>query len=264
MSGRESRSGRPRICGVVPAAGLGTRLGSGTPKVFVPILPGLTIWQAVQRTLALVTDHIVLVLSPDGLAHARAHPELLPKETARDVSLGTQTRPLGMGDAVFCCSELWVEYDSIFVVWGDQFNLSRQTLEACVDIQGRLPPPSFVLPLVRMAKPYVEYLFDGAGRLATVRQSREGDTCADGGLADVGAFLLSGGPALLAEWNRYRAHGGLSAQTREVNFLPFLVHLSTSAGWAVGTYETRNTAEAVGINTPEDLEFARQSLAKPT
>jgi bifunctional UDP-N-acetylglucosamine pyrophosphorylase/glucosamine-1-phosphate N-acetyltransferase len=113
-----------------------------------------------------------------------------------------------------------------------------------------------------METPYVEYVFDSAERLMEVRQSREGDMCAANGFADLGTFLLSGGEPLLAEWRRYRKSGAGGARTGEINFLPFLVHLSTVAGWAVNRYEASDPAEAIGINTPEELAFARRLLEK--
>jgi hypothetical protein len=97
--------------------------------------------------------------------------------------------------------------------------------------------------------------------LTHIRQSREGDACKPGGLSDVGVFLLSGGAALIGEWTRYRKECTIGSMTGEINFLPFLVHLS-SIGWPVNRYETNDPAEAIGINTPEDLAFARQLLQK--
>jgi len=115
---------------------------------------------------------------------------------------------------------------------------------------------------VRAPRPYVEYVFDSSGRLTCLRQSREGDLCEPGGFSDIGVFLLSGGRALCEEWLRYRAGSAPGSVTGEINFLPFLVHLSSTAGWPVVRYETDDPDEAVGINTPEDLAFARHLLQK--
>jgi len=114
---------------------------------------------------------------------------------------------------------------------------------------------------VRQARPYVEYIFDGDW-LTKVRQSREGDACTPNGFSDVGVFLLSGGEALRAEWQRYRATTAGGSVTGEVNFLPFLAHLSMVARWPVNRYETSDAAEAIGINTPEELALARERWAK--
>ena len=249
-----------RVCAVVPAAGRGSRLGSTSPKIFTEILRGFTIWDAVRRNLAPVVDQLVLVLSPDGHDYVATHHDRFKSGAFDRTQLGLQSSPLGMGDAIFGAAGLWRDYDSILIVWGDQFNVSPGTYRECLRIHAAQPTPALTLPLVRVAQPYVEYVFDNAGRLITVRQTREGDQCAPGGFADVGVFLLSAGAPLLAVWRDYLDLGARGTATGEINFLPFLIHLSQQAGWPVGRHEVSDPAEAVGINTPADLAFARQLL----
>jgi bifunctional UDP-N-acetylglucosamine pyrophosphorylase/glucosamine-1-phosphate N-acetyltransferase len=256
-----------KICAVVPAAGRGSRLGGDAPKVFVPILPSLTVWDAIRNVLGEVSDRIVLILSPDGREFISTNRAQFPEEKFAKTEIATQLQPLGMGDAIFGAAKLWREYDNILVVWGDQFNLSLETLRACAKLQAPQKKPAVTLPVVRIEKPYVEYVFDAKDRLTEVKQSREGDDCRTGGLADVGVFLLSGGEPLMEEWSRYQKSRLAGSVTGEVNFLPFLAHLSSVAGWPVSRYETGDAAEAVGINTPEDLAFARalfQARTRPS
>ena len=251
-----------RVCAVVPAAGRGSRLGADIPKVFVEIMPGFTIWDAVRRNLAPVVDQLVLVLSPQGHDYVAAHRDHFQPAAFDRTALGLQSSPLGMGDAIFGAAGLWRDFDDILIVWGDQFNVSPPTYRACLRVHAILPAPALTMPLVRVPQPYVEYVFDAADRLTAVRQSREGDVCAPHGFADVGVFLLSAGPPLLVAWQSYLAQGSRGASTGEINFLPFLVHLAKQANWPVGRYETSDPAEAIGINTPADLAFARQILQK--
>lgn len=249
------------ICAVVPAAGRGSRLGGNIPKVFVPILPSLTVWDALHRQLVNVADRIVLVLSPQGNAYVAENREQLGEDRFRNTTISIQREPKGMGDAVFCVADEWRGCDVLLVVWGDQFNVSLQTLQECLRIHTAHPSPTVTLPLVSVANPYVEYVFDARQQLVAVRQSREGDACAPGGLADVGVFVLTGGDQLIDAWTRYQAGSLISRQTREVNFLPFLTYLSTNVGWSVLQYQSTNPAEALGINTVEDLTLARQILS---
>jgi len=254
-----SSSARRRICAIVPAAGRGTRLSADVPKVFVPILPNLTIWDAVRDKLLQVTTPIILILSPDGLSYRRNNPAAFKPESFNNTTVALQSSPLGMGDAIFGAADLWREFDDLLIVWGDQFNLSLRTLNACIELHASHEKPALTLPLVRVPRAYVEYVFDSSGRLTHIRQSREGDACEPGGLSDVGVFLLTGGAALIREWTLYREKCMTGSVTGEINFLPFLVHLS-SIGWPVNRYETNDPAEAIGINTPEDLAFARQLI----
>jgi len=235
-------------------------LGADVPKVFVPILPGVTIWDAVHGTLSPVADRIVLVLSPDGNTYVEKNRAAFSPQSFDKTTLALQPAPLGMGDAIFGVADLWRDDDDLLVVWGDQFNLSLRTLSACLLLHAAQEKPALTLPVVRAPRPYVEYVFDTSGRLVGLRQSREGDVCEPGGFSDIGVFLLSGGRALCDEWRRYRADSTHGSVTGEINFLPFLVHLSSTAGWPVGRYETDDPDEAVGINTPGDLAFARRLL----
>ena len=250
------------MCAVVPAAGRGTRLGAEEPKVFVPLLPGFTIWDALHENLAPLVDRIVLVLSREGGGFWNQNRAGFTSDSFEKTSIAMQPAPLGMADAIFGAADFWRGHDNLLVVWGDQFNLSRETLEACAALQARREGPALTLPVVRVPKPYVEYVFDLEGALVEVRQSREGDVCAPNGLADLGTFFLSGGDALFAEWERYCSAAAAGSLTGEVNFLPFLVHLSTVAGWPVNRYEVHDPAEGLGINTPEDLALARELLQK--
>lgn len=250
------------LCAVVPAAGRGSRLGTGVPKVFVPLTPSLTIWDAIHARLAPFAGRIVLVLSPHGHDFVAANRAGFPPEKFSQTELALQPEPRGMGDAIFGAADCWSGFDDLLVVWGDQCNLSAATLQACLELHAAQKKPTLTLPLVRVPEPYVEYRFDSAGRLAEIRQSREGEACAPDGLADIGMFLLSGGEPLLEEWRRYRARGEAGSKTGEINFLPFLVHLSRNASWNTARYESPDPAEALGINTPEDLALARRLLQK--
>ena len=250
------------LCAVVPAAGRGTRLAAEAPKIFVPILPGLTSWDVLHEKLLSVADHIVLVLSPTGQDFVSTRPEMFRADSFERTEIGLQEKPLGMGEAIFGSAELWREYREVFIVWGDQVNLAVETLRACLRLHAAQKVPALTLPVVRAEQPYVEYIFDAADRLTEIRQSREGDVCQPGGFSDLGAFLLRGGPGLIDEWQRYLSLAPAGALTGEINFLPFLVHLSTQAGWPVARYVSDDPNEAMGINTPADLALTRELMQK--
>ena len=235
-----------RICAVIPAAGRGTRLGANGPKILTPLTDTQTVWDILHGRLAPLVDHIHLVLSPEGAADFPA----LPANVSRSI----QPAPTGMGDAIFRGLEVWSHYDAVLIVWGDQVFVSEDTLSrAIADLKN--PRQHAVLPVTRMATPYVEYVFDGE-RLTQVLQSREGDATTPNGLSDVGTFLL-GTEGLQAAWQDYLATALHGSQTGEVNFLPLLPFLS-QMGWRVQPLEVSDATEARGINTPDDLDFFRQ------
>lgn len=231
------------ICAVIPAAGRGTRLGSSIPKVFAPLTPDETVWAVLHQKLSPLVDHIHLVLSPEGAAMA---------PMADNVSIGIQSCPTGMGDAIFGGYDVWSGYDAILVVWGDQVFVSHDTLAR--SIAARALDRSIALPVTRMARPYVEYVFD-QGCLTKVLQTREGDLTTPNGFSDVGTFLLATA-GLKDAWDSYRVDAGRGSATGEINFLPFLPWLAAQ-GWAITPVEVADATEARGINTQEDLEFFR-------
>ncbi|MCK2216976.1 NTP transferase domain-containing protein [Actinomadura sp. ATCC 31491] len=244
------------VCAVVPAAGRGTRLGAGVPKIMIEVADGVTLWHLLHRRLREAARHVHVVLSPDGEGPFRtlAAADL----DGGGVSVSVQERPTGMGDAIFGpAARHWAAYGTILVVWGDQANLSPATVRA---VLAAHPGKGMTLPLVPMPDPYVEYELAG-GELVRVRQSREGEECRPGGLSDVGVFCLAT-DGLAAAWARYAAGAGRGAATGEVNFLPFLAHLSAAERWPVTVVPVRDPAEARGVNTAEDLEFARRAYLR--
>ncbi|GAA3215168.1 NTP transferase domain-containing protein [Actinocorallia longicatena] len=238
-------------CAVIPAAGRGTRLGLGVPKILVEVVEGVTVWDLLYRRLAGRVDHVHVVLSPEGepLFRERA---AAPIGTGR-VSVSVQPEPDGMGGAIFGAAPFWSGHADILVVWGDQANLSEETVRRVLEA----PPAGLVLPLVPMADPYVEYETEGE-RLLAVRQSREGEPTRPGGLSDVGVFRL-GTRGLERAWRDYLAEAAPGALTGEVNFLPFLPWLSGLPGRPVRVVEVTDPEEARGINTEADLEFVRRA-----
>ncbi|MBO3747533.1 NTP transferase domain-containing protein [Streptosporangiaceae bacterium NEAU-GS5] len=242
------------MCAVIPAAGRGTRLGHDVPKIMLALADGVTVWDVLTRRLRPWTKHVHVVLSPAGEAPFR---RLARAEIERgDVSVSVQDVPRGMGDAVFGAADHWKRYDAILVTWGDQANLAAETVRRVTSAHSR----GLTLPLVPMRDPYVEYEMAGH-RLLRVRQSREGDACRPGGLSDVGMFCLST-DGLAAAWAGYLGAADLGAATGEVNFLPFLPHLSQVEGWPVTVIPVADPDEARGINTEADLEFARAAYRR--
>lgn len=239
-----------RLCAVIPAAGRGTRLGSDLPKILTPLAARDTIWSILHAKLAPLVDHIHLVLSPDGAKQFPALPA--------HVSASIQPVPVGMGDAIFRGFDVWSRYDAVLIVWGDQVFVSGDTLRRSIAALGS-PQKHAVLPVTRMAAPYVEYVFEDQC-LSEVRQTREGDATTPNGFSDVGTFLL-GTEGLWTAWEDYLKTAPRGGGTGEINFLPFLPFLS-ARDWTITPLEVADATEARGINTKDDLAFFRSLYNK--
>lgn len=237
-------------CAVIPAAGLGSRLGLTIPKILSPITETETVLSILYQKLSPLVDHIHIVASPMGAP--------LIEEKMRDaiqnnlVSVGIQLKPTGMGDAIFQSYPVWSTAETLLVIWGDQVFVSEDTLKRVI-ISHAGKKNRIGLPLTRMVEPYVEYVFDAESKLVKIHLSREGDRCSREGFADIGTFVLSV-PDLLTKWHTYLKNPHRGVLTGEINFLPFLPFL-VAEGWQLEVTEVSDSTEARGINTLDDLIF---------
>ncbi len=245
-----------KVCAVIPAAGRGTRMGTATPKVLLPISPGITVLDILLDRLEGSADDVHIVVAPGARETMTDH---LADGQHENCSVSIQQHPTGMGDAIFGCAGVWRNHDVLLIVWGDQVNLSATTVRACVDAIGAAGPHTGVLPLVKQRHPYVDYVFVD-GRLHHIAQSREGDAVRAVGWSDVGLFALRT-QDLEAAWRRHVVSFSPGQGTGEINFLPFLAHLAQEEGWNMHHLEVGDPVEARGLNTPEDLTFARRRLS---
>ena len=135
------------------------------PKVFVPILRDKTIFDFLYSLVSPHCDGINLVLSPEG----NNYKNLIPVD--RRIEISIQDDPIGMGDAIFKGYEFWSKFDYVYIIWGDQVNVSQDTMSLMTTYAQKKRP---VIPLTRQPDPYVEYEFDDSNSLFNIKQSRRG------------------------------------------------------------------------------------------
>ena len=249
--------GKDEVCALIPAAGRGSRLGFGGPKILAPIGEDCTVWTVLRDSVIPYAGHIHVVVSPafyslvENAVTAGLH--------GARVSAGIQERPLGMGDAIFGAGDRWKEFRQVLIVWGDQAGVSPETVGRTIRKHALGSGPRCTLPVVEMERPYVQYVFRNGG-LRNILQAREGAAVQARGFSDAGVFLLET-EGLMDAWRQYRQIASAGAVTGEVNFLPFLVYLSQNCGWRFETVPVADATEARGINTPEDLRYFQERFA---
>lgn len=232
---------------IIPAAGLGSRLGTPVPKVLAHVA-GRPMIDHLLQLYAGTIQRFVVVASPAGrdlvADHLRGRPEV--------VDLAVQPEPTGMLDAVLLAYDLVQRHqpDRVWITWCDQLAVHPGTVARLVGAETASPEPAMVVPTCPGPNPYIHFDRDLSGRIVAVRQRREGTAMPAVGESDMGLFSLSHS-AYLEDLRAYDHTAGRGETTGERNFLPFIPWLAASR--CVVTFPCTDPIEAVGINTPVEL-----------
>jgi bifunctional UDP-N-acetylglucosamine pyrophosphorylase / glucosamine-1-phosphate N-acetyltransferase len=242
---------------VIPAAGLGSRLGASLPKVLVRVAGE----PMLDRLLALyrdAVDHVVVVVNPLFSDLVRNHVE--SRGHGARVECVEQPSPTGMLDAILLGIPIAsrVDASSIWVTWCDQIAVHPRTIARLADLTSTNGHDALVMPTVHQEHPYIHLERDSTGRIVRVLHRREGDVMPDIGESDMGLFGLSRKSYL--EWLPAYARGvEIGRATGERNFLPFIPWIARTE--TVTTFAAHDAIEAVGVNTPDDLAMVERYLA---
>jgi bifunctional UDP-N-acetylglucosamine pyrophosphorylase / glucosamine-1-phosphate N-acetyltransferase len=240
---------------VIPAAGLGTRLKSSQPKALVPV-NGRPMLDHLVELYASYVDYSVIVAHPSFADAVEAW-----ADEAGYCEVVRQPSPTGMLDAILLAAPavMRLRPDSIWITWCDQVGVLPATVQRLADASSPEPPPALAFPTVRRKDPYIHFARDRDGRIVDVLHRREGDVMPDEGESDMGLFALSRA-AFDHELHRYASEVVPGKSTGERNFLPFIAWLSSRA--PVVTFPCTDPMEAVGINTPEELQQVEEWLRR--
>ena len=239
---------------IIPAAGVGSRLGYALPKILYPVL-GRPILEWVLDALRPVCSRYVFVLSPSG----RSQVEPVIKALLGDFGqVVIQERAIGMGDAVMCAEPAVMTPNSL-VVWGDQITLSQKTVWRCAALHQNRSAARLTLPTIVKHKPYIHVSRGADGRILEVLQAREKPIPHEYGESDCGLFLFSTA-ALFGTLRSARDRGiGVGASTGEFNLLQTLPEFESGPG-TVQSLKIGDINETLGVNTIEEAQQAELYL----
>ena len=231
---------------VVAAAGRGTRLGFGRPKILYPVA-GHTILEWLIKLLLPFCETIVFVLAPEGRKDVEPELERLAPGRYR---VAIQPNPAGMGDAVAVGAGR-VETAHTAVIWGDQVAIRPASIESVFRLHAGPLAPALTVPTVPRLDPYIHFERDPSGRISRLLQAREGDPMPPRGESDTGLFCFRS-DVLRGLLRQIRSHGAAQgAETGEFNLLPVIPFAAVS-GYAILTPQLMEPEETVGINCPAD------------
>jgi len=231
---------------IVPAAGIGSRLGHNLPKILYPVA-GRTVLDWLLDFLSGNCNRLVFVLSQAGRAPVE---QALMTRIPNRYDIVVQETPTGMGDAVQLGLSM-ARTPQVVVVWGDQVALRKSSVEACMRIHRGSLAADVTCPTVWRAGPYIHFERDDSGRLSGVRQAREGDAMPEFGESDTGFFCFRRA-ALARLLSQLRSDRGQRGhKTGEFNLLP-AIPLAVREGMTVVTPRLMEPEETMGINTRQD------------
>lgn len=231
---------------IIPAAGRGSRLGADKPKPLVDV-NGRPMLDHLADLYRPFVEHIVVI------AHPSFSSEIAAWGARRgNVSVAEQVSPTGMLDAILVAAPIVraKRPDAVWITWSDQVGVLPATVQRLAAVSESTPPPALALPTLTRRDPYTHFERDGAGRLSRFLQRREGDAMPDEGESDMGLFAMPR-DTFERDLEEYARDVPPGSATGERNFVPFVPWLAQRR--EVVTFPCTDPAEAIGINTPEEL-----------
>lgn len=248
---------------IVPAAGIGSRMGLSYPKALFPVNGQPILWHILQACMGLAVEGVV-VTSPSGDAQIA---EFLRSWRAYPTHTAIQQKPVGMADAVWTGLNFFPESAECdyLVVWGDQVTVQNKTLQKTLE-HHRQRESWLTFPTSYRADPYIHIQRDASGKVSGVLEKREGDEMPAQGENDCGVFIVKGAALRSGleelkaatydpQTGKYARLRGTSSGSGEFNFLP-LITFWVQAGHVVEALPIAGKDETLGINTPTDAKLA--------
>ncbi len=237
---------------IIPAAGAGSRLGSFLPKVLT-LVNGRPMVDYLFDLYHENVDVFVLVVHPSFERLVREHCAGKPFR----IEIEKQHSPTGMLDAILIPQEVVNSHhpQTVWITWCDQIAVHPETVRRLRILSDEDSEASLIFPTVKKVNPYTHLVRNAEGDILAILQRREGDPIPERGESEMGLFGLSLDAylRLLPQFSRDLKQG---AETRERNFLPFIPWLHGKG--RVGTFPAKKAIEALGINTPEDLNHIEE------
>ena len=241
-----------RIQPIILAGGKGTRMGNPElPKVLTP-LKGRPIMSYLLDNLA-QADFMKPVLV------VGYHQEKVRQEFGDDYTYILQEEQLGTGHAVEVCREqLEGTADIYIILFGDQPLWTKETMLSLAK-EHEQKGVNFSLVTLRSEDPifynFGRIIRDNSGNMVAIREMKD---CTEDEMK-----IHEYNPSMYCCTDNWMWDAIEKIKPNNVQneyYLTDLLDISVSEGQKMGWVETQNAQEAMGINTPEQLEEVAQYL----
>jgi molybdopterin-guanine dinucleotide biosynthesis protein A len=237
---------------IIPAAGMGTRMGQDIPKALTPFLGSTFLGWQLQK-LRFLPSKILVVVSPDHVDAFVRYRDL------HDLEFEIVTQEIGKGSFYAVRAAIpFVTTPFILVCWVDQVGLSESLIirtSSAIQVKGI----DAVIPLVYKEYPYVKIHRSPEGKLSHWEYQREGAT-PSAGFSDLGLFALRTSNLLEAMQSIKNEAGMISPLTKEFNFLEFLCKFGEFN--EIKFLVTQDDLNSVAVNTTAELRRAETRISK--
>jgi bifunctional UDP-N-acetylglucosamine pyrophosphorylase / glucosamine-1-phosphate N-acetyltransferase len=227
------------------AAGLGTRMRSGTPKHLHPLLGRRLVDWVLEAARPLGADPLVVVASPESA------------EAFEGLEVAVQETPLGTGDAVRAARPLVAgRAGDVLVLSGDAPLLTPDLLESLVATHRREGAGATVLSFEPTDPArYGRILRDGDGRLRAIVEAT------DAGPEDLAVREVNSSIYVFADELLWPALERLEpANAQGELYLTDAVRHLVEGGAVVAVHVASDPIEAEGVNTRAELAAAAAAL----
>jgi len=233
------------IGALVLAAGKGTRMKSGTPKVLLPILEEPLLWYVLKSLSGTAVDCMAVVVG-----HGRERVEKYLQEAQPEAAVCVQENQNGTGHAVMCSREWLLGLEHVLVLPGDVPQLSSRSVDRLLDehkgggasctFYGFHPqdPAGYGRIVER----------DGVVKIVEERDATEEEKLIPVVNSGIYAFRVSGLLACLEGLGKDNAQGEY--------YLTDVVEALSRAGAGVKVIHLEDADEAAGVNDPIQLAEA--------
>jgi bifunctional UDP-N-acetylglucosamine pyrophosphorylase/glucosamine-1-phosphate N-acetyltransferase len=239
-----------RISTVILAAGQGTRMKSGLPKVLHLLNRKPLVNYSLDLARSLHSDQVVVVIG-NGAERVR-------EAVGKEVQFAVQEQRLGTAHAVLAAESLINDKEGLTVVISaDMPLMTAQTLQALVEKQHQNDGPFSMLTVkVAESRGFGRILRDQAGRLSgIVEEAQATPEQLKVDELNVGAYCFDN------DW-LWSALKKIKVSPKGEYYLTDVVALAVSEGRQVGSILVKDVEEALGINNRTDLADAESILRK--
>ncbi|NBW00879.1 MAG: UDP-N-acetylglucosamine diphosphorylase/glucosamine-1-phosphate N-acetyltransferase [Betaproteobacteria bacterium] len=232
---------------VILAAGKGTRMRSGLPKVLHPI-GGMPMLGHVLRTAQSLKPKKIIVVIGHGADQVKAAMQMLPELSApAPIDWVIQDPPQGTGHAVAQALPKLDPKSMVLILYGDVPLISRQTLQQLIDtaeknrglavLTAMLDSPTGYGRIVRNAHQHIERIVEEKDADASIRS-----------ICEINTGFMAAPAENLAAW--VSALDNHNAQKEF--YLTDIIAKSVAQGNAVHALRRDSSEEILGVNSQED------------